>query len=297
MKKVGFVSIVGKTNAGKSTLLNLIMNQKISIATSKPQTTRNSIQGIYNDNDSQIVFIDTPGIVKSHQKLDSYMNKQISYSLIDIDALIILVDAGVPFNQEKDNKLKDWFDKKVPTFVVFNKIDLTNVILIKNLQEHYREMFPNATFIEISCKKKFNIDFLLEEVKKVLPEGEKYYPDEIKSNHPLSFLVQELIREKILKFTEQEVPHCVACKVDSMKKINQTIHIQATILVEKESQKKIIIGHGGQMIKRIGIAARKDIESIFNQKVNLSTFVRVEENWRDSERYLKEFGYGLNSDE
>ena len=135
MKKVGFVSIVGKTNAGKSTLLNLILKQKVSIATSKPQTTRNSIQGIYSDEDSQIIFIDTPGIVKSHQKLDSFMNKQINYSLIDADALIILVDAGVPFDEEKDEILKDRFSKDIPTFIVFNKIDLTNIYLIENLKK------------------------------------------------------------------------------------------------------------------------------------------------------------------
>ena len=141
MKKVGFVSIVGKTNAGKSTLLNLIMQQKISIATSKPQTTRNSIQGIYSDDESQIVFIDTPGIVKTHQKLDRFMNKQISYSLIDIDALVILIDAGVPFNSDTDIILKDRFEKKVPTFIVFNKIDLTNIYLIDNLKKKYAELF------------------------------------------------------------------------------------------------------------------------------------------------------------
>lgn len=291
MNKVGFVSIVGKTNAGKSTLLNLIMKQKISIATSKPQTTRNSIQGIYSDDDSQIIFIDTPGVVKSHQKLDRYMNKQISYALIDIDALIILVDASIPFDQEKDLMLKGRFEKKVPTFVVFNKIDLTNIYLIDNLKKQYQEMFPNAKIIEISCKDNFNIDGLLSEVKSVLPSGENYYPDNMKSNHPLSFVISEIIREKILLFTNQEVPHCAACKIDKMKKINDTLHIDATILVERDSQKKIIIGKNGQMIKKIGMASRKEIEKLLSRKINLSTFVRVESHWRDSALYLKEFGY------
>jgi len=297
VKKVGFVSIVGKTNAGKSTLLNLIMKKKVSIATSKPQTTRNSIQGIYNDVDSQIIFIDTPGIVKKHQKLDSYMNRQISFSLIDVDAMIILIDAGEPFVEERDAKLQDWFLKDVPTFVVFNKIDLTNVMLIKNLKEKYQQLFPNAKIMEISCKDNFNIDSLINEIKKVLPEGENYYPEEITSNHPLSFLVQELIREKILNFTDEEVPHCVAVKVDSMKKVNQTMQIEATILVEKSTQKKILIGKNGLMIKKIGIAARKDIESIIGYKVNLNTFVRVEEKWRNSENCLNDLGYRLKDDE
>ena len=296
MKKVGFVSIVGKTNAGKSTLLNLIMKQKISIATSKPQTTRNSIQGIYGDEDSQIVFIDTPGVVKAHQKLDRYMNRQINYSLIDIDALIILVDAGIPFNEEKDIPLISRFKKDIPTFVVFNKIDLTNIYLIENLKKKYLEIFENAKIIEISCKNNFNIDGLINEIKEVLPEGESFYPDDIKSNHPLSFLAAEIIREKILLYTSQEVPHCAAVKIDLMKKINDTLHIDATILIEKDSQKKIIVGHGGSMIKKIGISARKDLEKLLNRKINLSTFVRVEERWRDSDLYLKEFGYG-NDDE
>lgn len=296
MKKVGFVSIVGKTNAGKSTLLNLIMKQKISIATSKPQTTRNSIQGIYSDEDSQIVFIDTPGVVKAHQKLDRYMNRQINYSLIDIDALIILVDAGIPFNEEKDIPLISRFKKDIPTFVVFNKIDLTNIYLIENLKKKYLEIFENAKIIEISCKNNFNIDGLINEIKEVLPEGESFYPDDIKSNHPLSFLAAEIIREKILLYTSQEVPHCAAVKIDLMKKINDTLHIDATILIEKDSQKKIIVGHGGSMIKKIGISARKDLEKLLNRKINLSTFVRVEERWRDSDLYLKEFGYG-NDDE
>ena len=296
MKKVGFVSIVGKTNAGKSTLLNLIMKQKISIATSKPQTTRNSIQGIYSDEDSQIVFIDTPGVVKAHQKLDRYMNRQINYSLIDIDALIILVDAGIPFNEEKDIPLISRFKKDIPTFGVFNKIDLTNIYLIENLKKKYLEIFENAKIIEISCKNNFNIDGLIKDIKEVLPEGESFYPDDIKSNHPLSFLAAEIIREKILLYTSQEVPHCAAVKIDLMKKINDTLHIDATILIEKDSQKKIIVGHGGSMIKKIGISARKDLEKLLNRKINLSTFVRVEERWRDSDLYLKEFGYG-NDDE
>lgn len=297
MKKVGFVSIVGKTNAGKSTLLNLILKKKISIATPKPQTTRNSIQGVYGDETSQIIFIDTPGIVKAHQKLDRYMNRQISYSLIDIDALILLVDAGIPFDEEKDMILKDRFTQNVPTFVVFNKIDLTNIYLIENLKKKYREMFPDAEMIEISCRDNFNIDGLLDAIKRVLPDGEKYYPDDVNSNHPLSFLIGEIIREKMLLFLDKEVPHCSAVKVDFMKKINDTLHIDATILVEKDSQKKIVIGKGGQMIKKIGTAARKDIENMLGKKILLSTFVRVEERWRDSETYLREFGYGLKEDE
>lgn len=296
MKKVGFVAVVGKTNAGKSTLVNLIVKKKVSIVTSKPQTTRNAIQGIYNDEDSQIIFVDTPGIVKNFQRLDSYMNKQITNSLLDLDALIILVDASIPFNEEKDLLLKKRFTKDCPTFVVFNKIDLTNIFLIQNLKNKYQEMFPNAKLIEISCKDNFNIDYLVDEIKNVLKEGYDYYPENISSNHPISFLIGEIIREKTLMLLNEEVPHCVAVKIEQFKKINNVYHIDATILVERLSQKKIVIGKGGQMIKKIGILARKDIEELLNKKVNLTTFVRVEENWRNSLNYLSEFGYSFKDE-
>lgn len=290
--KSGFISIIGKTNAGKSTLINLITKNKISICTPKPQTTRNSIQGIYNDEDSQIVFIDTPGFLSPHQKLDEYMNKQAFSSLNGIDGVILLVDAGVPFNKEKDSVIQNNLKTlDVPLFVVFNKIDLTNIYLVNNLKKEYLQMFPNAQIIEISAQKNVNIDLLLSMIKDVLPEGFKFYPDDIKSDHPVSFLIGEIIREKILLFTRDEVPHSCAVKVEKMVKNNNSISINATIICERSSQKVIIIGKQGSMIKRIGIAARKDIEKLLNKKINLETFVRVEERWRNSDNYLKEFGY------
>lgn len=290
--KSGFISIIGKTNAGKSTLINLITKNKISICTPKPQTTRNSIQGIYNDEDSQIVFIDTPGFLSPHQKLDEYMNKQAFSSLNGIDGVILLVDAGVPFNKEKDSVIQNNLKTlDVPLFVVFNKIDLTNIYLVNNLKKEYLEMFPNAQIIEISAQKNVNVDLLLSKIKDILPEGFKFYPDDIKSDHPVSFLIGEIIREKILLFTHDEVPHSCAVKVEKMVKNNNSISINATIICERNSQKVIIIGKQGSMLKRIGIAARKDIEKLLNKKVNLETFVRVEERWRNSDNYLKEFGY------
>ena len=290
--KSGFISIIGKTNAGKSTLINLITKNKISICTPKPQTTRNSIQGIYNDEDSQIVFIDTPGFLSPHQKLDEYMNKQAFSSLNGIDGVILLVDAGVPFNKEKDSVIQNNLKTlDVPLFVVFNKIDLTNIYLVNNLKKEYLEMFPNAQIIEISAQKNVNVDLLLSKIKDILPEGFKFYPDDIKSDHPVSFLIGEIIREKILLFTRDEVPHSCAVKVEKMVKNNNSISINATIICERNSQKVIIIGKQGSMLKRIGIAARKDIVKLLNKKVNLETFVRVEERWRNSDNYLKEFGY------
>ena len=290
--KSGFVTILGKTNAGKSTLINQIVKSKVSIVTHKQQTTRNAIQGIYNDEDSQIVFIDTPGILNPHQKLDKFMNKQAYGSLDGIDAVILLVDGGNPFNEEKDLPLlKTLTNLECPFFVVFNKIDLTNIFLINNLKKKYQEIFPNTEIIEISAIKNVNIDLLIKKIKEILPDGYQFYPEDVKSDHPISFLISEIIREKMLLCLDQEVPHCTAVKIEKMQKINDTLQIDATIVCEKASQKGIIIGSQGKMLKRIGSKARVDIEKILNRKINLKTFVRVEEKWRDSTSYLKEFGY------
>lgn len=290
--KTGFVSIIGKTNAGKSTLINQLVQSKISIATYKPQTTRNSIQGIYNDEEAQIVFIDTPGILKPHQKLDAFMNRQVFASMEGIDAIIFLVDAGEPYIENKEKYIQEKIGEvEVPLFIVFNKIDLTNVFLIENLKKKYLEVYPNAHIIEISALKDVNVDLLISEIKKCLPEGQPFYPDNIKSSHPVSFLIGEIVREKVLLCTQEEVPHCAAVKIEKIERKSDTTHIDATIIVEKNSQKGIIIGAQGKMIKKIGMKARKDIEKLLNRKVNLKTFVRVENNWRDSNNYLKEFGY------
>ena len=290
--KSGFISIIGKTNAGKSTLINALTKSKISICTPKPQTTRNSIQGIYNDDDSQIVFIDTPGFLSPHQKLDEYMNKQAFSSLNGIDGVILLVDSSVFFNKDKDSQIQNNLKTlDVPLFIVFNKIDLTNIYLINNLKKEYQNLFPNAEIIEISAEKKVNLDLLLNKIKNILPEGYKYYPDNIKSDHPISFLIGEIIREKLLLFTREEVPHSCAVKIEKIEKNNNSYNILSTIICERNSQKVIIVGKNGSMIKRVGIAARKDIEKLLDKKVNLETFVRVEERWRNDDNYLKEFGY------
>lgn len=291
--KSGFVSIVGKTNAGKSSLINALTGNKISICTPKPQTTRNSIRGIYNDEDAQIVFIDTPGFLNPHQKLDRYMNRQVYASLEGIDAVILLIDAGVPFNREKDLPLVGHLqDLDVPLIIAFNKIDLTNVFLIDGLKKEYAAVLPKGEIVELSVLKGVNLDLLLKKTKALLPEGEKFYPDEMKSDHPLSFLIGEIIREKILLLTKQEIPHSCAVKIERMVKNNHAISIDATIICERESQKKILVGKQGSMIRKIGTVSRKEIEQLLGRNVNLTTFVRVEERWRDSDNYLKEFGYG-----
>ena len=220
------------------------------------------------------------------------MNKQAFSSLNGIDGVILLVDSSVFFNKDKDSQIQNNLKTlDVPLFIVFNKIDLTNIYLINNLKKEYQNLFPNAEIIEISAEKKVNLDLLLNKIKNILPEGYKYYPDNIKSDHPISFLIGEIIREKLLLFTREEVPHSCAVKIEKIEKNNNSYNILSTIICERNSQKVIIVGKNGSMIKRIGIAARKDIEKLLDKKVNLETFVRVEERWRNDDNYLKEFGY------
>lgn len=290
--KSGFVTIIGKTNAGKSTLINALVSAKVSIATPKAQTTRDAIKGIYTDDDSQIVFIDTPGVLRTKKRLDKYMNHQIRGALEGIDAVILLVDAGKKFNGHEDPLIKDRLkDVDAPLFVVFNKVDLTNINLIQNLKREYQILFPKAKQIEISAIRNFNLDGLIEEIKAVLDDGYKYYDDDMKSDHPISFLMAEIIREKILLFTHEEVPHSCAVIIEKTHKVRDVLHVDALIVVERETHKGILIGKQGSMIKKIGSEARKDIEKILNRKINLNTYVRVEERWRDSEKFLQELGY------
>lgn len=288
--KSGFVALLGRPNVGKSTLLNAILNRKVSIISPKPQTTRTSIMGVYNCEEAQIVFVDTPGIHKPHFRLGEYMNKVALSSARDVEAIVLIVDASLEFG-EGDSYLIEHINKNTNIFIVFNKIDLTNIILISRLKEKYKEEFPHAKFIEISALKEVNIDELINELVAILPEGPMYFPREQITDKDDSFLISEIIREKILYLTKQEIPHSVAVYVEKISNNKNKVEIYATIVVERDSQKGIIIGKSGKMIKRIGTLARKDLEKHFGKQVNLSTFVRVEEEWRNSTRCLREFGY------
>lgn len=288
--KSGFVALIGRPNVGKSTLLNAILNKKVSIISPKPQTTRNSIMGVYNDDESQIVFVDTPGIHKPYFKLGEYMNKVAFASTRDVEAIVLLVDSSLEFG-EGDQYLVDHIHSDAPIFVVFNKIDLTNILLITRLKEKYRELFPDSKFIEISALNNVSIDDLLKELKNCLSEGPQFFPREQVTDKDNAFVISELIREKILYLTKQEIPHSVAVYVEKIEEKKDKYDIYATIVVERDTQKGILIGKGGKMIKRIGVLARKDIEAYLNKRVNLTTFVRVEEEWRNSTRCLREFGY------
>lgn len=287
--KTGFVSIIGRPNVGKSTLLNAIVKQKVSITSSKAQTTRDRIQGIYNDVDTQIVFVDTPGIHHAKFKLGEYMNDTAFNSLNDIDGLIILIDSSLPFEEEDAMLLPN--NAKCPIFIVFNKIDETNIKLIESLKNKYKDLYPNAIQIEISALKGVNVDLLLNSIKKILPEGPKYYPDDEISDRSIGFIIKERIREKILKSTRDEIPHSVAITIDSIKNTEKRLKVRATIIVERKSQKIIIVGKNGSMISKIKHSAEYDLSKTLGKRLDLELFVRVEEDWRNKGKYLKEFGY------
>lgn len=290
--KSGFVSIIGRPNVGKSTLLNAILKEKIAIVTPKAQTTRNRIQGIYTTDNEQIIFIDTPGIHKAHNELGNIMNDFALKSITGIDLILYLIDVSVPLGTGDRFIIDALKESKVPTILVANKVDKeqdTNKI-VENI-ETYKEYGNFIGGITISATEGFNIDKLLEMVVSNLEYGPMYYPEDQLIDQPERFVVCELIREKVLLNTSEEIPHSVAVTIDRFKESDKIIDIHATIVVERLSQKKIIIGAKGAMIKKIGTEARKDIKNFLGLPVYLELFVKVEDNWRNKKYQLKEFGY------
>lgn len=290
--KSGFVSIIGRPNVGKSTLLNAILKEKIAIVTPKAQTTRNRIQGIYTNDNEQIIFIDTPGIHKAHNELGNIMNDFALKSITGIDLILYLIDINVPLGTGDRFIIDALRESKVPTILVANKVDKeqdTNKI-VENI-ETYKEYGNFIGGITISATEGFNIDKLLEMVVSNLEYGPMYYPEDQLIDQPERFVVCELIREKVLLNTSEEIPHSVAVTIDRFKESDKIIDIHATIVVERLSQKKIIIGAKGAMIKKIGTEARKDIKNFLGLPVYLELFVKVEDNWRNKKYQLKEFGY------
>ena len=288
--KSGFVSIVGKPNVGKSTLLNAIIGKKISIVTPKSQTTRNEITGIYNDDESQIIFIDTPGIHKPHNELGEILDKKAYRTIRDCDIALFVIDSSKNFN-ESDSFIFDHLKFDCELIIVFNKIDETNITLINSLKDKYLDKFNNPKFIEISALEKFNIDSLISLIKTMLPEGPQYYELNQITDKDLRFQVQEIIREKALLKLKDEVPHGVAVLCDDINLNDKNLNIYAKIIVERESQKGIVIGKGGKMIKWLGTASRKEIENLIKRHINLQLNVQVVENWRNSSSFLVKIGY------
>lgn len=292
MYKSGFVAICGRPNVGKSTLMNGLIKHKIAIISPKAQTTRNKIQGVLTDEDAQIIFIDTPGIHKPHNRLSENMNKMAFSATKDVECIVFMVDGSEEFGVGDNYIIEKLKNAKVPVFLVINKIDKLKPGTVKDLEYHFKKLYNFKKIIPISALNLENTDTLVNEIKNLLPEGPKYYPDGFLSDHPEEFVMAELIREKILYFTHDEIPHSVAVEIEEIKRLKSGyLDVSAVIIVERKSQKGIIIGKEGQMIKKIGVAARKDMESLLGNKIYLSTFVKVEEDWRNNAHHLKEYGY------
>ncbi len=289
--KSGFVAILGRPNVGKSTLLNGILNKKVSIVTDKSQTTRNAIKGIYNAEGVQIIFTDTPGIHKPKERLGQEMNNMAYGAAHDVDANILVVDASLPFGPGDEYILSHLDIKNAPLILVFNKIDEARLDKVIELKKIYAEKVPDAIVIDTVATERFNIDALLSKLIELLPEGPAYYSTEEITDKDAVFQIKEIIREKVLRNLRDEVPHATAIYMDNIEWEENPVHIRASIIVEKEGQKGIVIGAGGKRIKAIGSQARKDIEILLHKHVFLELFVKVQEGWRDDEKSLETYGY------
>lgn len=290
MHKAGFVNIVGNPNVGKSTLMNLLVGENLSITTYKAQTTRHRIMGIVNTEESQIVFSDTPGVLKPNYKLQGSMLAFSESALVDADVLLYMTDVV-----EKPDKNSDFLDKvakmEVPVLVLINKIDLTDQESLEKLVEIWHEKLPKAEIIPISAKNKFGVEMILKRVNELIPESPPYFDKDQLTDKPARFFVAETIREKILLHYDKEIPYSVEVVVEQFNENRKRILINTVIYVERESQKGILIGRQGQALKRVAIEARKDLEKFFGKKIFMEIFVKVDKDWRSSDFKLKNFGY------
>ena len=294
MFKSGFVSIVGRPNVGKSTLLNHILETKLAITSSTAQTTRNTIQGIYTDDEAQIIFMDTPGIHKPQDGLGSFMNTTALNSIYGVDVVLFLAPADEKFGRVDRFIIERLKEADGPVYLLLNKIDLlSKEELIKKLNE-WKELYDFKEIIPISALNGDNVDTLIKTIKDELNEGVMYYPKDHITDHPERFIMAEFIREKILYFTREEVPHSVAIVIERMAEDEDGVEVMATIVVDRPSQKGIIIGKQGTMIKKIREQARKEMKRFLQVPVSLELFVKVERNWRNKQKYLREFGYDEN---
>jgi len=288
--KAGFVNIIGKPNVGKSTLMNAMVGEKLSIITSKAQTTRHRIQGILNSPDYQIVFSDTPGILDPSYKLQEKMVKAARSALVDADVLIYLTEIGE--NPDVENAFIQKVAKsKIPVLLVINKIDLSDQEKVKRCMEEWSQILPSAELIPISALKKFNVELIFQRILEHLPESPPFYSKDALTDKSERFFVGEMIREKILLFYKQEIPYAVEIEVESFKEDHKLIRISAIIYVERESQKGILIGNQGKALKKVGREARLDMETFFGKKVFIELRVKVKKDWRNNERLIKKFGY------
>lgn len=290
MHQAGFVNIVGNPNVGKSTLMNRLVGEKISIITSKSQTTRHRIKGIVNTDDYQIVFSDTPGVVKPSYKMQEYMLEFSKSALVDADIILYVTD--VVENIEKNLDFIDKVNKSdIPVLLVINKIDLTTQEKLEALFDKWKSLIPRAEIFPLSATENFNVDNLYKRIVELLPEGEPFFPKDELTDLPSRFFVNEIIREKILQHYDKEIPYSVEVEVEEFKEDDKRINIMAVIYVERSSQKGIIIGNQGEALKKVGTQARLDIEAFFGKKVFLNLYVKVLKDWRNKDSELKNFGY------
>lgn len=289
----GFISIIGRPNVGKSTFLNRVIGQKIAIMSDKPQTTRNKIQGVLTTNDAQLIFIDTPGIHKPKHKLGDFMLKIAQNTLREVDLVLFMINAEEGFGRGDEFIIEKLESVKTPVFLVINKIDKIHPDQLLPLIDLYNEKFPFAEIVPISALEGNNIENLLEQIKSHLPEGPQYYPADQVTDHPERFIVSELIREKALHLTREEIPHSIAVVIDKMERREDKdiIHVIATVVVERDSQKGIVIGKQGSMLKEIGKRARLDIENLLGSQVFLELWVKVQKDWRNKSFHLRDFGF------
>ena len=288
--KAGFVNIVGNPNVGKSTLMNQLVGEKISIATFKAQTTRHRIMGIVNSDDCQIVFSDTPGVLKPNYKMQEMMLAFSESALAEADVLLYVTD--VIENPEKNMDFLEKVSKmKIPVLLLINKIDQSEQTKLGDLVEKWHKLLPNAEILPISAANKFGTEMLMKRIKELLPDSPPYFDKEQLTDKPAKFFVSEIIREKILRYYDKEIPYSVEVAVERFKEDDNRIHINAVIYVERDSQKGIIIGHQGQALKKVSTEARKSLEKFFGKRIFLETFVKVDKDWRNNQRELNNFGY------
>ena len=293
MHKAGFVNIVGNPNVGKSTLMNLLVGERISIATFKAQTTRHRIMGILNTDDMQIVFSDTPGVLKPNYKLQESMLNFSESALVDADVLLYVTDTI-----EQPDKNQEFMEKvrrlDVPVLLLINKIDLSNQEDLVKLVDQWHEMLPKAEIIPVSAKARFNVDAVMKRIRELIPDSPPYFGKDQPTDKPARFFVTEIIREKTLLYYDKEIPYAVEVVVEQFKEEAKSIHINAVIYVERDSQKGIIIGKQGKALKKVATEARKTLEHFFQKTIYLETFVKVDKDWRSSDKELKNFGYQLD---
>ncbi|PLS15195.1 GTPase Era [Bacillus sp. M6-12] len=291
--KSGFISIIGRPNVGKSTFLNRVIGQKIAIMSDKPQTTRNKIQGVLTLDDSQMIFIDTPGIHKPKHKLGDFMMKVATNTLREVDLILFMINAQEGIGRGDEFIIEKLKGVKTPVFLVVNKIDQVHPDELLPLIETYKDLHPFESIVPISALEGNNVETLLAQIKEHLPEGPQFYPADQVTDHPERFIISELIREKVLHLTREEIPHSIAVVIDTIKKMDnsETINVMATIIVERDSQKGIVIGKQGKLLKEVGQRARLDIENLLGSKVFLELWVKVQKDWRNRATHLRDYGF------